>query len=341
MNNKKVAVLVSGGVDSSVTAYLLKKQGYDVTGVFITIWSSEFTDCTSKEDLQDAMRACAALEITFLNFDATEIYKKFVITPFVEAYKRGETPNPDVFCNRYVKFGEVAKGLLKKVDYIATGHYAKKEKDSLEMYLAKDKEKDQTYFLWDIEKEILPNILFPLGTYTKSEVREIARKADLPAASKKDSVGLCFMGNIDVSLFLKKYISSKSGDLVLYETNEVIGSHDGVHLYTLGQRHGFKIFNAEDGPFFVVKKDLVENKVYVSKNIESSPSLKKEYKLREINLFSDSIPSLARFRHRGELKEVSFDKDIVSFSESQHIASGQSLVLYTEKGECVGGGIVV
>ncbi len=290
--NKKVFVGVSGGVDSAVSAGLLKKQGYNVAGVFIRTWTPDFIECTWRDERRDAMRVCATLDIPFLECDAEEAYKKNVADYMIKEYKNGRTPNPDVMCNREVKFG-VFWNFAKKhgADFIATGHYARVDSNSsreatgvgaperarraerdkelgeklFEMKCGKDPAKDQSYFLWTLTQEDLSHTLFPVGHLEKSKVRKLAKKLHLPTAEKKDSQGICFLGPIDLKEFLSHYIKTKRGD-VLDEKGEIIGYHDGAVFFTLGERHGFTITKktSKDEPYYVVGKDVKKNTITVT-----------------------------------------------------------------------------
>ena len=293
--NKTVFVGVSGGVDSSVAAAMLKEQGYDVVGVFIRTWSPDFIECTWKDERRDAMRVCAHLDIPFLECDAEEAYKKGVADYMIEEYKKGNTPNPDVMCNRMVKFGVFWQFTKEHgADFIATGHYAICEEENsfreatgggvpflgthkngvkelreklFSLKQSPDKSKDQSYFLWTLTQDDLSHTLFPVGHLQKTDVRKLAEKYKLPTAVKKDSQGVCFLGPLDMKDFLKHYIETKKGD-VLNETGEVIGSHDGAIFFTLGERHGFNIFKNEDNskPLYVIAKDIDKNIITVSHN---------------------------------------------------------------------------
>jgi tRNA-specific 2-thiouridylase len=262
---KKVFVGLSGGVDSSVSALLLKQQGYDVTGVFIKVWQPDFIECTWKEDRLDAMRIASLLDIPFVTLDLEKEYKEGVIDYMIGEYRKGNTPNPDVMCNREVKFGAFYAWVKAQDDdaYIATGHYAEHNGSSL--IKSKDENKDQTYFLWTLAKDLFPSILFPIGGLEKSKVRELARKYNLPVSEKKDSQGLCFVGTIDIKTLLKNYIDEKEGS-ILSEQGEVIGVHTGVMFYTIGERHGFTITKkgTEDSAYFVIAKDIENNTITVS-----------------------------------------------------------------------------
>ena len=269
MNTKgKVFVGLSGGVDSSVSAALLKEHGYEVVGVFIKVWQPPFLECTWKEDRLDAMRVAAQLDIPFMTFDLEKEYKESIVDYMVAEYKAGRTPNPDVMCNKTIKFGAfLEKAKEMGADFVATGHYAQNVEKDGEQYLLKgnDNEKDQSYFLWTLTQAQLKYILFPIGEHKKSEVRKLAEKFDLITATKKDSQGLCFIGKLDMKDFLKEFIEEKRGD-VLNTDGAVIGYHDGAVYYTLGQRRGFIITQKtpEDIPYYVVAKDIEQNTITVS-----------------------------------------------------------------------------
>lgn len=298
---QKVFVGLSGGVDSSVSAALLKKAGYDVTGVFIKVWqpaslslgrpdflpsaSSRSRDgCTWKEDRLDAMRVAAHLDIPFITLDLEKEYKKEVVDYMITEYKKGRTPNPDVMCNQHVKFGAFFKrAIAAGADFVATGHYArvafgdrrltqtkrgltqKKTTDKYKLLAGVDTEKDQSYFLWTLTQTELSKTLFPVGGYKKSEVRKLAKKFGLSTAEKKDSQGLCFMGKLDMKDFLGHFLKKKPGN-VLDINGNVIGFHSGSTFFTLGERHGFTITKkgTHDAPYYVVVKDIAKNTITVS-----------------------------------------------------------------------------
>lgn len=333
---------MSGGVDSSVSAYLLKKAGYNVVGVFIKTWTPDFIECSYKMDRLDAIRACAHLEIPFLDCDAEEVYKQGVADYMINEYKLGRTPNPDVMCNREVKFGvfwDFAKSL--GADFIATGHYAKIKDGFLQK--AKDTSKDQSYFLWTLQSDDLAHTMFPLGDLTKKEVREIARKIKLPNALKRDSQGVCFLGKLDMKKFLSHYINSNPGD-VLNESGKIIGSHDGALFYTLGERHGFSVFEQHDGPLYVVNRNIENNTLVVSEKYDSTSYAKNEYPIIKSFLFDGTKPFFAEYRYHGDLMhvDISNEEDNLSvvFKEPVLIASGQSIVIYDSEHKIIGGGIV-
>ncbi len=334
---------MSGGVDSSVTAALLKQEGYDVTGVFIKVWQPDFIECTWKEDRLDAMRVASILDIPFVTLDLEKEYKEGVIDYMIEEYKKGRTPNPDVMCNREVKFGAFLKwAKAQGADYVATGHYA--EHNGKSLVKSKDENKDQTYFLWTLTSEQLSSVLFPVGNMEKYEVRELARKFNLPVSEKKDSQGLCFVGTIDVKTLLKNYIEEKEGDVV-DEKGEVIGTHDGVMFYTLGERHGFTIIkkSTDDLPYFVVAKDFENNTLTVSHTppVEERGGMIVLEKTNWTKEIKQGEVYEARARYRAPLARIEMiDNHTIKVIEGNLTATpGQSLVLYDGR-ICLGGGII-
>ena len=340
--SQKVFVGVSGGVDSSVVAYILKKQGYDVHGIFVKTWSPEWLPCTWIDEKRDAMRVCASLGIAFHFLDAEEEYKKGVADYMIAEYRAGRTPNPDVLCNRVIKFGvmwQYAKSCGAQA--IATGHYAQTDGEHLMKGI--DILKDQSYFLWMLKKEELAHIMFPIGHLQKKEVREIAKKAKLFTGEKKDSQGICFLGDIDMREFLSHYIEQKNGPVIDTE-EKIIGEHDGIWFYTLGERHGFRTLkqSTDQKPYYVVEKRLADNTLVVS-NVPKIQTKSKKQKvfLREpsyIELKKDKLE--AQIRYHGELIPAKIiNESTIELSYQGVIAEGQSLVLY--KGEnLVGGGII-
>lgn len=363
-NGKTVFVGVSGGVDSSVSAALLKDQGYDVVGVFIRTWTPDFIECTWRDERRDAMRVCAHLGIPFLECDAEEAYKKGVADYMIEEYKKGRTPNPDVMCNREVKFGvfwQFAKA--HGADFIATGHYAqnqlvvsstyKVEDAKHQMQKGKDDSKDQSYFLWTLTQEDLAHTLFPVGHLEKSEVRKLAEKYKLPTATKKDSQGVCFLGPLDMKDFLSHYIEQKKGD-VLNVDGEVIGEHDGAVFFTLGERHGFTIIKKSptDTPYYVVAKDIEKNTITVSNNSLSTSGVgshKSVFTLINTNWIS-GLPEqgkkyTAQIRYHGTQLSCGVEvgennQATITFDSSILVSSGQSIVVY-DGDVCMGGGVVM
>ncbi len=351
----KVFVGLSGGVDSAVSAYLLKKQGHDVTGVFIKAWEPDFLPCTGARDRLEAMRVAAHLGIPFHTYDLEEEYKRDVVEYFINEYKEGRTPNPDVMCNRTIKFGAFAKrALAEGADFIATGHYSRVSEGSegtgnweqgvelqpstFNLLPSRDSEKDQTYFLWTLTQDDLKHTLFPVGGLEKSEVRALAKEAGLPNSSRPDSQGLCFLGHVDMKDFLKRYIHPKNGPIYGTDGKEV-GEHDGAWFYTVGQRIGI---DRGEVRHYVVAKDVKKNTLTVSDSPVSEES-KNTFELKDANWISGSAPqkALARFRYRQPLIPVTIADGVVTFDEPQLIASGQSLVVYNQAGDlCLGGAII-
>lgn len=347
--NKTVFVGVSGGVDSSVSAAILKEQGYNVVGVFIRTWTPDFIDCTWRDERRDAMRVCAHLDIPFLECDGEEAYKKGVADYMIEEYKKGNTPNPDVMCNREVKFGvfwDFAKA--NGADYIATGHYARTKDGNL--LKGPDETKDQSYFLWTLKNSDLSHTLFPIGHLPKTKVRVLAKKYKLPTAVKKDSQGVCFLGPLDMKDFLKHYIEIKSGD-VLDEKGNIIGSHDGAIFFTLGERHGFTINKNIDNskPLYVVSKNIDKNTITVSdkKHLLEDSHLSKI--LCSKTSWVNEAPSKgklydAQIRYHGELFKCKLDifeesKAFIIFDQNVLVDKGQSIVIY-DGDVCQGGAVV-
>ncbi len=339
---KKVFVGLSGGVDSAVSAALLKEQGYDVTGVFIKVWQPDFLTCTWREERRDAMRVASKLEIPFLFFDFSEEYKKGVADYMIEEYKNGRTPNPDVMCNREVKFGAFwNKAKEMGADFIATGHYVRNEDGRLMEGV--DSNKDQSYFLYTLTQEDLEHILFPIGHLKKDEVRRLAKKFGLSNADKADSQGICFLGDVDLETFLSNFIKVERGD-VLSVDGEVIGKHKGALYYTLGERHGFEIFKkgVVSKPFYVVSKDMKANTIIVSnKEKEIEDFKKKDIVVTKINWINKlkSNDLEARVRYRQERLQIKLENSRVIFKNPQTVASGQAIVFY-HADECLGGGII-
>lgn len=341
VKGKKIFVGLSGGVDSGVTAAMLKRKGADVVGVFIKGWYPPGMPCTWAEDRRGAMRVAASIGIPFHTLDASEEYKKGVIDYLLSEYKAGRTPNPDVMCNREVKFGafyRFAKG--NGADYIATGHYATVAQGTLSRGV--DASKDQSYFLWAVPKEALAMTLFPLGGMEKSKTRMLAKKYALPNAAKRDSQGICFLGSISVDDFLRNEFGSAEGDAV-DESGTWVGAHDGALLHTLGER--IALMDAPSGPWYVVGKDIASNQLIVSKDRERL-ARKDAIVLTETNWLKDadsSEPLSAQFRYHGPVITGVLSEDRMSFMPDtqlpEPLAAGQSLVLY--RGDTlVGGGIV-
>lgn len=353
--SKTVFVAMSGGVDSSVAAFLLKKQGFNVVGIFMKNWTKELPDslgCASEADYEDARKVAARLKIPLYTFNFEKEYKKKVIDYMTKSYKNGLTPNPDVMCNREIKFKLFLKKALKLgADYIATGHYvkvksSKSKTQTYKIFQAKDKNKDQSYFLWILTQKQLKYCLFPIGDYLKSDVRKIAKKAGLHNFNKKDSQGLCFLGRFDFQKFLREMIKPKVGKII-DENGKVVGSHEGAYYFTIGQRHGLNIGGT--GPYFVYKIDIKNNIVYVAKGRDNKLLFSKELTASDINWISDKevkFPLIckAKIRYRtkeADCKVIKLGKRLkVIFKKPQRaITAGQSVVFYKNQ-EMLGGGII-
>ena len=339
MKGKRVFVGLSGGVDSAVTAALLKREGAEVVGVFIKGWYPPGMPCTWAAERRDAMRVAAALGIPFHTLDASDEYRRSVIDYLLAEYRTGRTPNPDIMCNREVKFGAFYRFAREQgADYIATGHYAQTNEGRL--YRGEDASKDQSYFLWAVPKEVLSHTLFPLGPLKKQETRELAKRFKLPVATKKDSQGICFLGSVSVEDFLRNEFGSEEGEAVDVE-GKVVGNHDGVLLHTLGER--VALTDAEPGPWYVVGKDIEKRELVVSRTSAALPS-NPSIELRETNWFSDAGGTVtAQYRYHGPVVEGMLSEDRSRFTPTvpltEPVAAGQSLVIYRDT-ECIGGGII-
>lgn len=346
---KKVFVGMSGGVDSSVAALLLVEHGYDVTGVYMKNWSRDLPGmkCPWAEDLADAKRVAVKLGIDFEVWDFEHEYHDKVVKYMLEEFKKGNTPNPDVMCNQEIKFKLFYETAMEKgADLIATGHYARTGTMAPVLMRAVDENKDQTYFLYRISDEALRHTLFPIGGMLKPDVKKLAAEKGLHNAYKKESMGVCFVGEVGMKDFLKEYIETEPGEIREAESDKVLGYHEGAVFYTIGQRHGLYLSGVagevNDGlPYYVVKKDLERNIVYVSKNLNHEEIWTKELVLKDVILRERSKSLAVRLRHRAPLIPVKFDGETLKFeSEIKRPASGQSAVLYD--GEiCIGGGIIV
>ncbi len=337
-----VYIGLSGGVDSAVSAALLKNQGYTVVAAFIKTWAPDGYPCPTEEDKRESMRVAAHLRIPWIELDGEEAYKKNVATYMLSEYKAGRTPNPDVFCNTTVKFGTFYDAAMERgADFVATGHYAQMKSD--ELHTGIDTSKDQTYFLWNVPHEKLKKTLFPIGNIPKTKVRELAKKFKLPNAERPDSQGVCFLGPIDMKSFIIDMLHPEPGS-VLDANGTTIGTHDGAILYTIGERHGFKVTTNTGKPLFVVDKDTENNTITVSEN-PKDPSFSKDLFIQSENWLphrpsEDQIID-AVFRYHGEKYPVRITKEnnIQFINESITAAEGQSVVLYLGD-QCLGGGIV-
>lgn len=353
----KVLVAVSGGVDSAVAVKILSDQGYQVSGIFLNFWretgeKENENKCCSFQAQMDAKNVCLALGVPFYTFDFSKKFKEAVVDNFLDEYSIGNTPNPCVVCNKKIKIG----GLIKYAqslgfDYVATGHYARVEKDEKEikMFRGLDKKKDQSYFLYSLNKKELSKLLLPLGSLKKPEVRKIAKRAGLLVASKGDSQEICFIPGKRHNDFLKKHLKLKSGDIKLLSSGEIIGQHQGLALYTIGQRRGIEI--GGNGPYYVAKFDYQKNILNVVKNFNDPVLYCGEMKVKNINWlnqdklkFPIKIEVVIRYRHKAVKCSVSYDKknniaEVNFFRKQRAITPGQSAVFYLND-EVLGGGII-
>lgn len=340
MDKKLVVVAMSGGVDSSTTAYLLQKEGYNIVGATMRLIDDEKTE----KAINDAKEVCQKLGIKHYVFDLTKEFKEIVINNFIESYKSGQTPNPCVLCNKKFKFGLFYKKAKEELnaDYIATGHYAKVENGKL--ISSNTINKDQSYFLYGIDKEVLKHVIFPLEKYkSKDEVREVARSAGLSVSNKKDSQEVCFIPNDDYPKYLEEHMKEKAkpGNIYL-EDNTIIGKHHGLIYYTIGQRKGLNISYKE--PLFVLRIDTKNNCLIVG---PKESLYKDKLRANNINILVDDFSGkiLAKIRSHGPKEEVVIEKDqdelIVTFKNKvRAITPGQSIVFYHEDGTCLGGAII-
>ncbi|OGC45523.1 tRNA 2-thiouridine(34) synthase MnmA [candidate division WWE3 bacterium RBG_19FT_COMBO_34_6] len=346
----KVAVGVSGGVDSSVAAYLLKEQGYDVVGIYLQCWDKKTDGCSSDEDRSFAISVCSKLGIEFNHLNYVAQYKKRVIDYFYNSYEKGLTPNPDILCNSEIKFGLFLNWVLNNgFDYLATGHYTRVKKSKENEYsLLKgiDPDKGQSYFLYRLNQHQLSKVMFPIGDLTKKQVRKIAEDIDLPTYNRPDSQGICFIGEVDIKKFLQKRLKIKKGK-VLFTNGEEVGEHDGVWFYTIGQRHGFKVNKYFGLPLYVVSKNASNNTIVVG---YASDVLKDEFCVTDASWVNKKIDNKAkvdvRIRHLGDLfpGTVTFKKNdtykVVLTEKPFGVAPGQSAVFYKGE-EVLGGGIIL
>ena len=343
----KVFVGLSGGVDSSVTAALLKEQGHEVVGVYMKNWATDLPgfECPWREDYMDAKRVAVHLGIDFKMYDFQKEYKQKVVDYMIDEYKAGRTPNPDIMCNQEVKFKLFLSTALEDgADMIATGHYARI--DDGKLFKAKNKDKDQTYFLYRVTKDALRKSHMPIGDFnTKQEVRDLAEKFGLPTAKKKDSQGICFVGKVGIREFLEQYVSPKPGR-ILDQNDKEIGQHDGAIFYTIGQRSGLGVGGGL--PYYVVGKDMDKNEVYVSTDLDDKRLWLNDFEISGLH-FIDDEPNLDKeyqvcHRYRASLIKAKLSKSkhglkITLKDPARAITAGQSMVIY-DGDQVLGGGII-
>ena len=353
---KTVVIGMSGGVDSSVAAILLKEQGYNVIGLFMRNWDSAINNdylgnpnvdnniCPQEEDYNDALNVCNKIGIPLYRVDYVKEYWDSVFTYFLDELKKGRTPNPDVMCNKYIKFDLFYKKAKELgADYIATGHYAKIIDGKL--YKAFDKNKDQSYFLAYVNKEIFRDVLFPLADIEKTEVREIANKYDLVTAKKKDSTGICFIGERNFKNFLKNYLPNQKGKIVDIDTNEILGEHIGLMYYTIGQRRGLDL-GGNSSRMFVAKKDIDNNILYVCSGDENNYLYSSKAIITNFNYLTDDRVEecCCKFRYRSQdipckVRYLDDNTLELSYEHAKAVTPGQFCVLY-DGDLCLGGGII-
>lgn len=353
---KKVVVGMSGGVDSSVAAILLKQQGYEVIGLFMRNWDSSLNNdilgnpdlnnniCPQEQDYNDAIEVCKKLDIPLYRVDFVREYWDYVFEYFLDELKKGRTPNPDIMCNKYIKFDLFIKEARKLgADFIATGHYARIKDGKL--LRAIDSNKDQTYFLSQLSNEQLKDVLFPIGELEKKDVRLIAEKYDLITAKKKDSTGICFIGERNFTNFLKNYLPNQPGKIVNIATSQVVGDHIGLMYYTIGQRRGLNIGGTKE-KLFVVGKDLINNTLLVALGEDNEYLYSDEAVIDNINWLSEDKPNKCtvkfRYRQQDVPVELKYGDDNITVKYTQKCKSvtpGQACVFYLGD-ECLGGGII-
>lgn len=339
----KIYVGMSGGVDSSLSAALLIEAGHDVTGVYMKNWTQDLPGmiCPWADDLADAKRVAVQLGIPFKVYDFQSAYRHKVVEYMIKEYEAGRTPNPDIMCNQEVKFKLYLDAALDDgAEMIATGHYARVKDGHLLM--AEDTNKDQTYFLYRVTKKALDRTFFPLGNFTKPEVRKMAETRGLVTAMKRDSQGICFVGSVGIKDFLGQFVKTVSGEVIEKESGAVVGHHDGAIYYTIGQRHGLGLGGGL--PYYVTSKDMRKNEIYVSRNLNDESMWRHELRLSDLH-WIDKAPEnntdlRVRLRHRGALLPAVYDNGVLKLEQPERsVAAGQSGVLYRDE-VCLGGGII-
>jgi len=347
----KIAVLLSGGVDSSVALRLLKEEGHDLTAFYLKIWlQDEYSflgECPWEEDLKYARGVCEQAGVPLEVISLQTEYWDSVVSYTIAEIKEGRTPNPDIFCNSLIKFGQFYDRIDNSFEKVASGHYARVEKSNVEYQLRKspDPVKDQTYFLAYLTQEQLSRAYFPIGIYKKEEVRKLALKFDLPNKERKDSQGICFLGQIKFNDFIKHHLGEKKGDIINIDSGEKMGEHNGYYYFTIGQRSGLGL---SGGPWYVVKKDIKDNKIYISReNLEKEK--KKEFEVGKFNWISGKKPVKenlqVKIRHGAKFFNCRLELNsktgyVILDGSDKGIAPGQFAVFYDDE-ICLGGGVIL
>ena len=348
----KVAVLVSGGVDSSVALSLLKQQGHDVTAFYLKIWLEDelayLGNCPWQEDLRYVRQVCAQLEVPLEVISLQKEYWDTVVSYTIAQAKAGNTPNPDILCNQRIKFGLFLDAIDPSFAKVATGHYAqlRQQDGKVQLLRAPDPIKDQSYFLSQLTQKQFERALFPIGHLTKDQVRQLAHDFNLPNKERKDSQGICFLGKLKFRDFIKHYLGERPGDMVEAETGKVMGSHNGFWFYTIGQRQGLGLAG---GPWYVVAKDINKNVIYISRNYYAADKQRDTFAITDCNWIGQQKPTSntlqVKMRHGPQLHDctVKFEQNgsanIVLAQRDQGIAAGQFAVLY-DGDCCLGGGVI-
>jgi len=352
--SQRVIVGMSGGVDSSVTALILQDQGFDVQCLFMKNWEEDSGECPAEQDYKDALLACDTLRLPLHSVNFAKEYRDNVFKYFLQEYKNGRTPNPDVLCNREIKFKVFLDYALKLgADMIATGHYARisKKNNTYHLLKGRDSNKDQSYFLYLLGQKELSKSLFPIGEMEKKDVRELADKAGLNTSDKKDSTGICFIGERDFKTFLQQYLPAQPGKIVT-DTGKTIGTHEGLMYYTLGQRKGIGVgggHGEKEAPWYVVDKDLINNHLIIAQGHDHPKLFKNHLIANQLHWIATpptdecSLTAKIRYRQKDQDCSLSFPETNtieVTFNEPQFaITPGQSVVFYKDD-ECLGGGII-
>jgi len=357
----KIAMLLSGGVDSSVALALLKEQGHEVTAFYLKIWledeMSYLGSCPWEEDLSYARAVCEKLDIPLEVVPLQKEYHNRVVSYTIDAVKKGFTPNPDILCNSQVKFGAFVDTYGQDYDAVATGHYARSERSKLgnrELFQAPDPIKDQTYFLSMMRAQQLEKAMFPLGSLQKSDVRKMAEEFDLPTAKRKDSQGICFLGQISFTDFISHHLGTRKGNFVEKESGTVLGTHEGYYFYTIGQRRGVEVNN---GPWYVVDKDVSSNTVFLSHGFSGKDYSRDHFSVRDVNWIGSDEGSLekmikkVKLRHGPGFYNVKKWEKVEGSDNKQYniqidqvdrsVTPGQYAVFYSQENQCLGGGVIM